>query len=252
MTTKVANDRASWLKGPAFCCSHVPEKKGNPWRLVLLGPPGVGKGTQAQMLTESLGACHLSTGDVFRAAKSIPAKDATPAMTVALECMALGELVPDPTVVSLVKERHHCLGCGGGFLLDGFPRTAAQATALERTLHDEHVDLDAVINYDLPLEQIVSRLSGRRTCVGCKAVYHATNKPPKVAGVCDKCGGKLVQREDDREDAVRTRMAVYTQSTAMLLDFYARRNLLITINAEGTPEEVFARTMKVLLPVKRG
>ena len=135
-----------------------------PWRLVLLGAPGVGKGTQAELLRDHLGACPLSTGDVFRAAKTLPESDRSPAMVAALEHMSKGELVPDATVLEMVRERKACLCCPGGFLLDGFPRTVAQAEALAGLLVEVGVKLDAVVNFRLPIDEIVSRLSGRRTC----------------------------------------------------------------------------------------
>jgi adenylate kinase len=164
----------------------------------------------------------------------------------ALDFMKRGELVPDTTVLDMVRERVGCLRCQGGFLLDGFPRTVAQAEALEKLLAEERLKLDAVLSYDLPLERIVSRLSGRRTCSACKAVYHLETRPPKQAGVCDQCGGQLFQREDDRPEAIRVRMEAYEKSTAPLADFYRRRNLLVSISAEGSPEEIFNRTVQAL------
>jgi adenylate kinase len=240
------NDRASWIKGGAACCSAMPEKKGKPHRLVLLGAPGVGKGTQAELLCERLGTCQLSTGDIFRAAKSLAPGERSPALEAALEYMRRGDLVPDTTVLDLVRERVKCLRCEGGFLLDGFPRTVAQAEALDQLLKQEKITLDAVLSYEMPIEQIVSRLSGRRTCAGCKAVYHTVNRPPKVASVCDHCGGKLVQREDDQPEAVRFRMEVYEKSTKPLADYYQQRNLLVTVPADGTPDVVYQRTMTAL------
>jgi len=223
-----------------------PEVLARPWRLVLLGAPGVGKGTQAELLGSRLKACQLSTGDVFRAAKGLKECERSPAMTAALGYMSRGELVPDTTVLAMIQERTSCLTCGGGFLLDGFPRTVTQAEALQGILKEKGIKLDGVLDYRLPLEEIVSRLSGRRTCAGCKAVYHVTGRPSKVAGVCDQCGGKLVQREDDRAEAVRVRMAAYQQSTSPLTAFYEKLGLLITIEATGTPEEIFLRTVDVL------
>ena len=160
--------------------------------------------------------------------------------------MRKGELVPDETVLAMVKERVACLRCEGGFLLDGFPRTVAQAEALDKLLAGERLKLDAVLSYDLPLEQVVARLSGRRTCPNCKAVFHIEARPPKVPGVCDHCGGKLYQREDDRPESVRVRMEAYERSTAPLADFYRRRNLLVSIPAEGSPEAIYERTIKAL------
>lgn len=220
-------------------------------RLILLGAPGVGKGTQAELLCADLGACHLSTGDMFRAAKALDACERTPALTAALEYMRRGELVPDETVLALVAERVRCLRCDGGFLLDGFPRTVAQAEALEKLLDGQKLKLDAVLSYELPLEKVVSRLSGRRTCSGCKAVFHIDARPPKTEGVCDHCGGKLYQREDDRPESIRVRMQAYERSTAPLAEFYRRRNLLISISAEGSPEEICKRSLKALAAKKK-
>ena len=146
-------DRKAWLKGGTAVCDEPAEPSASPRRLVLLGAPGVGKGTQAELLCARLGACHLSTGDIFRAAKSLEACDRTTALTAALEYMRRGELVPDNTVLALVAERVGCLRCEGGFLLDGFPRTVAQAEALEKLLKSQKLKLDAVLSYELPLEQ---------------------------------------------------------------------------------------------------
>jgi adenylate kinase len=203
----------------------------------------VGKGTQAEMLCSNLGACHLSTGDVFRAAKALKPDECTSAMAAALEFMRRGELVPDETVLALVGERLKCLRCKGGLLLDGFPRTVRQAEALEKLIEGQGVKLDAVLSYELPLEQVVARLSGRRTCAKCKAVFHQTARPPKSDGICDHCGSELYQREDDRPESIRVRMAAYETSTAPLAAFYRERDLLIPIQAEGSPETIFERTL---------
>jgi adenylate kinase len=160
--------------------------------------------------------------------------------------MRKGELVTDETVLTMVKERSACLRCGGGFLLDGFPRTVAQAEALTALLAKENVKLDAVLSYELPLDTIVARLSGRRTCEKCKAVYHVQTKPPKAEGVCDACGGKLIQRDDDRPESVKVRMAAYASSTAPLTDYYRKQNLLVSIPAEGSPDAIYERTEKLL------
>ena len=240
------HDRTAWIKGGAACCEPLPPEQTRPHRLVLLGAPGVGKGTQAELLSQRLGACQLSTGDLFRAAKTLDACERTPTMSKALEYMVRGDLVPDEIVLGLVSERAGCLRCRGGFLLDGFPRTVAQAEALEKILIDQRVALEAVLSYELPLETIVARLSGRRTCSQCKAVFHTVNRPPKKAGVCDHCGAPLIQREDDRPESVRVRMDAYQKSTSPLADFYRRKGLLVSISAEGTPEEIFQRTLKAL------
>jgi adenylate kinase len=244
MSTKP--DRAAWLKGGDAECNIEPQPPAKPRRLVLLGAPGVGKGTQAELLSERLGACQLSTGDVFRAAKSLNPCDRSPALTAALDFMRQGSLVPDETVLDMVRERVGCLRCEGGFLLDGFPRTVAQAEALQGILDHENLQLDAVLSYDLPIDKIVSRLSGRRTCNNCKAVFHVAARPPKKPDICDNCGGQLIQREDDRPEAIRVRMEAYEKSTAPLADYYRRKNLLVSIEAEGTPEQIFQRSLAAL------
>lgn len=240
------NDRAAWLKGPPAHCSILPKTQTRPRRFVLLGAPGVGKGTQAELLSARLGACQLSTGDIFRAAKSIADCERSLALNLALNAMRRGELVTDETVLAMVQERIVCLRCEGGFLLDGFPRTVPQAAALTRLLAHEQIQLDAVLSYELPLETIVARLSGRRTCEKCKAVYHVQSRPAKVEGVCDDCGGRLIQREDDQPESVKVRMAAYESSTAPLTAYYRKLNLLVTVSAEGSPEAIYQRTLQTL------
>lgn len=239
-------NRAAWLKGPSADCDQPPAAVTHPYRLILLGAPGVGKGTQAELLSDRLGACHLSTGDVFRAAKGLPDCERSPAMTAALGYMKRGDLVPDTTVLEMVRERVGCLQCRGGFLLDGFPRTVAQAEALQGILADHQLKLDAVLSYELPIDEVVARISGRRTCSKCKAVFHVTTRPPQREGVCDQCNGALVQREDDRSESVRIRMEAYAQSTAPLADFYRRLGLLVPVSAAGSPEAILARTLQAL------
>ena len=246
MSTQQNNDRAAWLQGPAGECPPLSELNGKPWRLILLGAPGVGKGTQADLLRQRLKACHLSTGDVFRAAASRKECDQSPAMKAAMEYMRRGELVPDSTVWEMVRERSACLRCRGGFVLDGFPRTLAQAESLKGLLESEKIPVNAVINYELPLPEIVARLSGRRTCKNCKAVYHVTGNPSKKEGVCDRCDGQLFQREDDRPESITVRMQAYTKSTAPLIEFYQKLGLLVPIGATGSPEEIYIRTMTAL------
>ena len=237
---------AAWLHGGSVACGSPATAPERPYRLVLLGAPGVGKGTQAELLASHLGACQLSTGDVFRAAKDADPAARSPKLNEALEFMRRGELVPDETVIGIVRERAGCLRYAAGFLLDGFPRTVAQAEALAGLLAEQGIALDAVLSYELPLERIVARLAGRRTCGQCKAVFHVESIPPKVEGVCDHCGGALVQREDDRPESIRVRMAAYETSTRPLADFYARQGLLRTISAEGSPEAIYQRTEEVL------
>ena len=160
--------------------------------------------------------------------------------------MRRGELVSDSLVVTMVGDASGCLGCGGGFLLDGFPRTAAQAEALDDLLDQQGVKLDAVLSYELPLNEIVDRLSGRRTCSRCKAVFHATARPPHKEGVCDLCSGELIQREDDRPESIRVRMNAYEESTRPLADYYQQTGRLLTISAAGTPEAILDRSIAAL------
>jgi adenylate kinase len=233
----------AWLQGPSAQCEDAPAKGLTPWRLVLLGAPGVGKGTQADLLNQRLGACHLSTGDVFRAAGGRSECEQSPAMQQALGYMRRGALVPDSTVWEMVRERASCLRCGGGFILDGFPRTLGQAESLKQLLESERLALTAVVNYELPTSEIVARLSGRRTCEKCKAVFHVTERPPKVADRCDRCGGKLFQREDDRPEAVKVRLEAYDRSTAPLIEFYKEAGLLVRVAASGAPGEILDITL---------
>jgi adenylate kinase len=243
--------RHAWLDTPGAPCPPDPEAAKHPLRVVLLGAPGVGKGTQAELFSARRRVCQLSTGDVFRAAKAADPCKRTPAIEEALGYMKRGELVPDETVIAIVKERVGCLRCDGGFLLDGFPRTVAQAEVLDEILEAERIRLDAVLNFDLPIERIVARLAGRRTCPGCKAVYHVEARPPAREGVCDQCGSALVQREDDRPEAIRVRMEAYATSTAPLIDYYGRKGLLVSVQAEGTPEEIYARAEAALAARRR-
>jgi adenylate kinase len=240
------NDRVRWLQGPSAQCAELPVAIDSPWRLVLLGAPGVGKGTQADLLRHRLGGCHLSTGDVFRAAASRCDCEQSPAMRAAREYMRRGALVPDSTVWEMVRERSACLGCGGGFILDGFPRTVGQAEALKLHMESERLSLSAVVNYELPLAEIVGRLSGRRTCEKCKAVFHVVSRPSREEGVCDHCNGRLYQREDDRPESITVRLDAYTQSTAPLIQFYKSLGLLVSVPADGSPEEIFERTLVAL------
>lgn len=236
--------RDGWFSGSTVHCQPEGPPRDRTFRLILLGPPGVGKGTQAELLCRRLRTCQLSTGDLFRAAKC--EQNPSPAMSAALEVMRRGELVSDELVMSLVRERLQCLQCHGGFLLDGVPRTLQQAKSLEHLLQEAGVGIDAVLHYELPLAEIVDRIGGRLTCSQCKTVYHVTARPPANAGKCDQCDGSLMQRDDDRPEAVRVRMQAYREATQPLTDFYAERNALISIAAHGAPDAILQQTMQRL------
>ena len=246
MDAKGKNDCAAWLSGPPCECSLTPRGDRRDWRIILLGAPGVGKGTQAQLLSERLGLCHLSTGDLFRAAADPKTGNLTPAMGQAVSDMRSGKLVTDSTVLQVVRERSACLRCRGGFLLDGFPRTLTQAEALQALLHGEGLGLDAVLDYELPTGEIVARLSGRRVCKKCKAVFHVTQRPPRSEGICDTCGSPLIQREDDRPESVKVRLETYERETAPLIDYYRAAGKLLPISADGSPEQIVSRSLEAL------
>jgi adenylate kinase len=167
-------------------------------------------------------------------------------MVAARTAMRNGELVSDELVISIVRERSACLRCHSGFVLDGFPRTPAQAEFLEIILGKLGVALDAVLSYELPLDEIVDRIGGRRVCATCKAVYHVTTVPPAKNGTCDRCGGALIQRDDDRPEVVRVRMRKYTAATRPLTEYYAERRKLVPISAQGQPDEIFRNSLRSL------
>ena len=207
-----------------------------------MGPPGAGKGTQAEKLTEILNIPHISTGDMFR--KAI--KDQTDLGKQAKSFMDKGELVPDEVTVGIVKDRITEKDCRNGFLLDGFPRTVVQADALAKMLEDLGIKLDSVINVEVPYEDLIGRLTGRRICRSCGATYHMIFNPPKDEGVCDKCGGELYQRDDDTEETAKNRLLVYEKQTAPLLEYYNNTGLLVNINGNQLMEEVLGEILKVL------
>jgi adenylate kinase len=239
------HERTTWLHGDLFRCWHPPVTSGRALRLVLLGPPGVGKGTQAELLAAALGACPLSTGDVFRAAHETSQAPGS-AMAEAQGRIDRGELVPDDIVLSVIRNRRQCLRCHVGFLLDGFPRTMAQAIALDGMLAVERLQLDAVISYDLPVGELVQRMAGRRVCAHCGALYHIAKRPPRRPGVCDLCGRALVLRTDDEPAAIRARIDAYAVATAQVADYYRRQGLLLPVRADEEPERIFARTLDAL------
>ncbi len=246
MTMKAPRDRTAWLQGDNVACDPPPARPANPRRLVLLGPPGVGKGTQAGLLGEALGACHLSTGDIFRTARPGAGCETSPALRTVLNYLRRGDLAPDAAVLAVVNERCRCLTCAGGFILDGFPRTAHQAEALDLLLASNGFTLDAVIAYELPAAKAVTRLAGRRTCPACFSIYHLESRPPRASGICDHCRTPLVHWENDRIDAIRLRLGTYASESTALTGYYLSKGLLVTVPAHGTPREVLARTQEAL------
>jgi adenylate kinase len=198
-------------------------------RLVFLGPPGAGKGTQARELARELNVPQVATGDMLREAVA----NGTPLGREAKAYMDRGALVPDDVIVRLIAERLAQPDAKRGFILDGFPRTIPQADALERLLGDLGVSLDRVVYFDVSDAELVRRLSGRRSCPKCQSTFHVTSNPPKRENVCDRCGSTLVQREDDREATVRKRLQVYAEQTSPLLDRYKKRGVLRTVAGEG-------------------
>jgi adenylate kinase len=239
-------DRAAWLHGGEAHCNVAPAAPLYPRRLGLLGAPGVGKNTQARLLSSRLGVCHLATGELFRAAGKISECDRTPTMTIALEHLRAGALVPDEIIQNLIVERSRCLRCKGGFVLEDFPRSAAQAEALDKLLTAQDVRLDSMLHYELSVETLIARLNGRRHCPACQAVFHVATRPPRRAEYCDFCGTGLVQREADRLADARVRVLAGQLSIVPLVDFYRMKGILISINAAGTAEEVFERTLAAL------
>jgi adenylate kinase len=198
-------------------------------RLVFLGPPGAGKGTQARELAREWGVPHLATGDMLREAAAAGSRFGIEATRY----MDQGALVPDDVIVGLMHERLAQPDAAKGFIVDGFPRTIAQAEALAALLEDTGQALDRVIFFDVREGELLRRLTGRRVCRGCQAVYQLVLAPPMRPGVCDKCGGELYRREDDSETTVRSRLEVYARQTSPLLDYYRRRGLLATVAGEG-------------------
>jgi len=208
----------------------------------MLGPPGAGKGTQAVKVAKRYLIPHISTGDIFRAA----IKEGTELGRKAKQYLDSGELVPDSVVTDIVAERIKKNDCAPGFLLDGFPRTLPQAEVLDTILRDNGCPLTAVINLTVDREALVKRLTARRTCSDCGENYNIMSKPPKKEGVCDKCGGKLYQRDDDKRETIENRLSVYENQTAPLVAYYQRSQRLVNISGEGAIEDVFGRICRAV------
>lgn len=211
-------------------------------RVVLLGPPGAGKGTQAKLLQEKFAACQISTGDILR--KAVTEK--TPLGQEAAQYIDRGALVPDDVIVKLVAERLKEKDCEKGFILDGFPRTIPQAESLDTILKEMGLSLNRVLSVQVPRAVVIERLAGRRNCKNCGALSHMVFNPPKKAGVCDRCGGELYQRQDDEEETVVNRLKVYEKQTAPLVNYYRERNLLREIDGVGAVDEIRGRVLSAL------
>ena len=211
-------------------------------RTILLGPPGAGKGTQAERMIEKYNIPHISTGDIFR--ENI--KNGTELGRKAQEYMNKGELVPDDLVCEIATDRLKKDDCKNGFLLDGFPRTVYQAEKLDEFLAANGQKLDTVIDLEVGDEELMKRITGRRVCKECGATYHVVNFPPQVPGKCDKCGGVLIQRSDDNEETARNRISVYNKETKPLVDYYEKAGNIAHINGEISPEKTFEDIVKVL------
>jgi len=210
--------------------------------LIFLGAPGAGKGTQAKFIAEKYGIPQISTGDMLREAVA----KGTELGKKAKEFMVQGKLVPDEIVIGIVKERIRQKDCEKGFILDGFPRTVAQAEALDRLMAEMGKKIDAVININVSEEEVVKRVVNRRVCRKCGAIYHLIYDPPKKEGICDKCGGELYQRDDDREEVVRERFAVYRKSTEPLIDYYRKKGVLFDVDGAKDIEGVRKQVISIL------
>lgn len=211
-------------------------------KIIMLGAPGAGKGTQAIKIAEKYGVPHISTGDIFRA----NIKNGTELGKKAKEYMDKGVLVPDELTCDLVVDRIHQDDCTNGFVLDGFPRTIPQAEALDAALSKDNETMDYAIDIEVPDENIVKRMGGRRACVNCGATYHIVSAPPKVEGVCDHCGGNLTIRDDDKPETVQKRLTVYHDQTQPLIDYYRKAGILHSVDGTQTLDDVFSEIVKVL------
>jgi adenylate kinase len=211
-------------------------------RVVLLGAPGAGKGTQAKMLIEKFKIPQISTGDILRKAVA----DGTPLGKEAKVIMDSGGLVSDKIVLGLVEERLKQPDCKNGFILDGFPRNTAQAEALDKILTGSSMPLTVALNIDVDLNDLLKRLTGRRTCKSCQQMYNIFFSPPKKEGTCDKCGGELFQRDDDKEATIKKRLDVYQQQTAPLIDYYSKKKIMKTVAGVGSIDDIFKKAVAAL------
>ena len=211
-------------------------------RLVLLGAPGAGKGTQAKKLIDKYDIPQISTGDILRKAVA----DGTPLGKEAKSYMDSGGLVPDSVVIGLVKERLAQDDCKKGYILDGFPRTTPQAEALDKVLGEMKSPLDTALSVDVDKNDLMKRLTGRRTCKSCQQMYNIYFTPPKSEGKCDKCGGELFQRDDDKEATIKNRLDVYEKSTAPLIDYYNKKGILKSVEGVGSIDDIFSKICSVL------
>jgi adenylate kinase len=211
-------------------------------RLVLVGPPGAGKGTQAEFIAAHLAVPKISTGDIFRANVT----QGTPLGVEAKRYMDAGKLVPDEVTINMVRERLARADAAEGFLLDGFPRTTPQAAALDKLLADLGTALDLVMELVVDDDEVIRRLSGRRTCRGCEKVWHIEFDAPSVSGICDRCGGELFQRDDDKAETIAERLREYANKTAPLIDYYGAQGKLVGIDATGPVEDVTVRAIDAL------
>jgi adenylate kinase len=210
--------------------------------LILLGPPGAGKGTQSRRLSENLKIPQVSTGDLLRAARAAR----TPLGVQAEGYMLSGKLVPDELVISMIRERLHESDCAQGYILDGFPRTVAQAEALDQMLSANGSSIDRVVAIEVDREEVVKRLSGRRQCRKCGENFHLSFHPPRKAGICDRCGGELFQRDDDREEVIRKRLEVYEKETAPVVGYYRKKGVLKNVPGQGSIDEIFGGILKAV------
>ena len=211
-------------------------------KIIMLGAPGAGKGTQAKMIAEKFNIPHISTGDIFRA----NIKNGTELGKKAKEFMDKGQLVPDELTVEILLDRVAADDCKNRSVLDGFPRTIPQADVLDKELTKLGDKVDFAINVDVPDENIVRRMSGRRACLKCGATYHIEHIPPKQEGICDKCGSELVQRDDDKPETVQNRLSVYHEQTQPLIDYYNKKNILKSVDGTKDMQEVFSDIVNIL------